>query len=697
MQLARFTDALAAEQNRWGLWIPAGLGVGISAYFSLGEEPPFWLGLCLVTVALLFVVCLRHRRGWAAISLAVALAVTGFTAAQIRTATLRTPLITEAINGTQVVGRVAYVERQVGASRVTLERLRIQRLAPDRTPEQIRLSLRQPVELRPGDWVSLRAGLLPSPPPTAPGAFDFQRRAYFDGIGGIGYALGPLQVTATAAGAGHSDPALMLAEMRQSLTERIRDNIGGVAGAIAAALITGERGEIPESVIQAMRDSGLAHLLAISGLNIGIVAGILFGGARLLLALIPPLALRHPIKKWAAAVGILGALAYTLISGGTVPTLRSFLMTALILGAVMLDRRGLSMHLVAWAATVVLLLQPEALLGASFQLSFSAVVALIAVYEWLVRFQRGHTRSWLGKAALYVGGVALSTLVAGAATAPFAIYHFNRYAAFALAANMLAIPLNVFWIMPWAVVAMVLMPFGYGDLPLTLMGWGIDAMVKIAETVAGWPGAVTLLPAMPDWGIAAVTLGGLWLCFWTKRWRLWGGMAVALGMGSLAATELPHVLIDGRGNLAAVRSEAGQLALSSPASGRFVQAAWLRLAGQEESPAYWPTEGVSADGRLACDRRGCLYSAEGRTVALIRSPEALSEDCWSADVLVAPMFVRRRNCSEPTVLIDRAALIREGAHAVWLGDKIRVRSVNETRGRRPWVVRPPERGGRRPG
>ena len=243
---------------------------------------------------------------------------------------------------------------------------------------RIKLSGRQPA-LRPGEHIRVMAILSPPPAPAAPGAFDFQRKSYFRRLGAVGFSVGRAQVVE-----GSADSASLLLRverLRQVVAELVTAAVDGPAAAIAVALMTGQRRAIPKPLMNAIRDSGLAHLLAISGLHIGLVAAILFAGLRGIMALVPPLALRYPIKKWAALAAILGALAYALMAGATVPSQRAFLMVGLVLLAVVLDRRGLSMRLVAWAAVVILLLQPESLLGPSFQMSFAAVTALIAAYE----------------------------------------------------------------------------------------------------------------------------------------------------------------------------------------------------------------------------------------------------------------------------------------------------------------------------
>jgi len=537
--------------------------------------------------------------------------------------------------------------------------------------------------------------LMPPPGPVAPGAFDFQRHLYFAGIGAVGYAVARPQAVGAGAEEEPSSWRLRLAALRRAITARITDKLDGAAGAVAAALMTGERGAIPEDVMADLRDAGLGHLLAISGLHIGLVAGILFFAVRAGLALIRPLAVRAPIKKWAAVAALLGGLAYMAVSGATVPTQRATVMLAIVLAGVLLDRPALSMRLVAWAAVAVLLVAPESLLSAGFQMSFAAVVALVAAYEGLgprLAAWRRDGSAWR-RPALYLAGVAATTAVAGLATAPFAIHHFNRLAAYGLAANLVAVPLTALWIMPWALAAFALMPFGLEGLALAPMGWGIELLIAVARTVAGWDGAVALIPAMPVWGLVAVALGGLWLCLWRRRWRLLGVPVMAAGLATVGLTSTPDILISGDGRLLAVSDAGGGLSLSSGRAGRFSAEAWLRLAAATEA-GTWPRHGASADGRLVCDGLGCVLRADGRAVAIARDPRALAEDCRRAEVVISLEPVRRR-CPSARLVIDRFDLWRQGSHALWLEDGgVRVESARGVRGERPWVLKP-ERAARR--
>lgn len=689
--MGRLEAALAGERERWALWLPVCLGLGVALYFALAVEPPLWLGAAGVAAAAVLGVAGRRRPVLLVAALGLGVVGVGFAVVQWRAVAVAAPMLEKRLGPTSVSGRVVRVETFPGSVRVTLERPRIGGLDPDRTPRKVRLRLRgrQPA-LNPGDWIRLRGVIAPPPAPAAPGAFDFQRQSFFRGLGGVGFAYGAATVLARGGEEGLDALWLGLARVRQHITQRVLSGLEGPAGAVAAALMTGERSAIPPAVMAAVRDSGLAHLLAISGLHIGLVAGILFFGLRGALALVPPLALRYPIKKWAAAAAIPGAFAYALVAGATVPSQRAFLMIGLVLLAVLLDRRGLSMRTVAWAAVIILLLHPESLLGASFQLSFAAVTALIAGYE-VVRGRRrlggnGPPVIWR-RILFYVGGVALTTLIAGAVTAPFAAYHFNRLAAYGLAANLIAVPVTALWIMPWAVAAFLLLPLGLERVALMPLGWGVEIMIRTAETVAAWPGAVTIVPAMPMWGLACVVFGGLWLCLWRRPWRLWGAVGVAVGLASVLLVRPPDVLVDGAGKLLAVRAAAGELWLSSLRTARFSRETWLRRVGQETA-AVWPREGSDAGLALTCDGLGCIYRAKGQVVALVRRPDALLEDCAMADVIVAVVPVRRR-CPSPHTVIDRFDLWRKGGHALWLEEGgARVETVNGNRGNRPWVVRP---------
>lgn len=437
-----------------------------------------------------------------------------------------------------------------------------------------------------------------------------------------------------------------------------------------------------------MRASGLAHLLAISGLHIGLVTGVLFFGLRAVLALFPILALRYPIKKWAALTALLGGVGYMMITGATVPTQRAFLMAGLVFLAVLVDRAAISMRLVAWAAMVVLLIAPESLLGPSFQMSFAAVIALVATYETVrpgmigLRGDGGLARRlWV-----YILGVALTTLVAGLATAPFVIYHFNRVAAFGLAANLGAVPITALWIMPFSVLGYLLMPLGLEQFALVPMGWGIDGVMKIARAVAAWPGAAVQVSALPVGALVLVSLGGLWLAIWRTQLR-WAGFALVLiGIAVGMAARAPDVLIAGDARGFAVNDPVAGFIFAGEKPPRFERETWLRRAGTTDAATAWTIPPHETSGPLSCDASACIYRSASHVVSLIRDPGAALEDCTLADVVVALEPLGRLGCRGSARIIGRFDLWRKGAHAIWLGTEgIRIRSVAETRGKRPWV------------
>ena len=687
---AAFAEKLEAERERLALWLPVAFGAGIGVYFGLAAEPPFWIGPAGAAAAAL--VAIVGRRSAAVLLFGVALCATalGLTIAQERTRWVAAPVIEKRIGPVEVEGRIAGVEVRPEGRRILVDRLHIAGLGPDRTPAQVRLVVRRPPDhLLPGELVAMRAVLLPPPAPAAPGAYDFQRDAWFARLGGVGFTTGEIQRH------GRADPAedswtLRLNAARQAVVERTLQVVPGAAGAVAAALLTGEQGAIPPEAMASMRDSGLAHILSISGLHISLVAGIVFFTLRRGLALISFVALRYPIKKWAAVAAFFAITFYMLFASPGVPTQRAWLMTSVVLLAILIDRTAISMRLIAWAAFVVLLLFPESILGPSFQMSFAAVVALIAAWESL----RGRFIAWRTGAGfvrrifLELGAVCLTTLVAGFASAPYALYHFNRFTLYGLAANLVAIPLTSFWIMPWAVLAFLLFPLGLERLALVPLGWGCDWLLVIGQTVAGWDGAVALFPAMPVWGLVTATLGGLWLCLWQTRWRVAGIPLVLLGLASIGVERIPDVLIAGDAKLVGVRGADGLLELSAQRAAKLTRETWLRRAGQDQAER-WPTAGTDADGRLTCDPLGCIYKARGQTVALVREPAALAEDCLAATVVVATVPVRRA-CPSAQVVIDRFSVWRDGGHALWLDPSgVRVTSVREARGDRPWVAAVP--------
>ena len=687
---------LAAEREQWPHWIVVSLGLGVALYFALPVEPPAWLTGVGVLVAMGATLVAWRELSWRVVALCVLAMTIGVGAGAWRTHRSTAPVIAEEIEFATIVGRVVARQPRPSGYRLILDEVSIEGIAAPATPRRIRVTSRaQPadwIELTPGDWIEGLAGLSPPSPPAMPGAYDFQRAAWYQGLGAVGFTYGQPHRVAGPEGARDGGLgrrlSVRVARLRQLIFARVIAVLPGRTGAIAAALMVGERGAIPEATQEAMRRAGLAHLLAISGLHLGLLGGLVFFVVRAGLALIPPLALRYPVKKWAAAIALVAALFYLFLAGAPVPTQRAFMMLALVLGAVMLDRTAISMRLVAWAAVVILLIRPESLIGASFQMSFAAVVALVAAYEaigtrWRLSYGAGGPAR---RVLIYLSGVAMTTLIAGTATAPFAVQNFNQFAVYGLAGNLIAVPIVALWVMPLAALCFALIPLGLERLALVPMGWGIDLVVVMAEWVAGWPGAVLHSPSLPPIGYAAIILGGLWLALWRTRWRRWGAIPLVLGLASQPLANPPDILVTGDAALAGIRSGDGVLLVSESRRNRFERDVWMRRLGVASWERF-PSAGRSERADLACDGLGCIYRLDAVTLALPRDPRALAEDCREADILVATIAVPR-DCSEPDLVIDFFDLRAEGAHALWLDPdpaRTKIVTVRQLRGRRPWV------------
>jgi competence protein ComEC len=420
-----------------------------------------------------------------------------------------------------------------------------------------------------------------------------------------------------------------------------------------------------------------------------IMAGTVFWLVRALLASVPGLALRYPIKKWAAAAALAAATFYLALSGAAVPTVRSWIMMSIVLVAVMLDRPALTMRNVALAALAILVVAPESLFDVSFQMSFAAVVGLVAFYEWFSRLDRTRLRDtspiWGGahRGAMLVAGAAATTLVAGTAIAPFALCHFHRMTHYGLVANLIAAPLVSVLIMPMAVLSLAAMPFRLEFWPLQAMGVGIDLMVATGEWVASWPGAVSILPQISGLALVLIVLGGLWFCLWQTRARALGLVIAACGIALTPQSHRPDVLIERNGETAALRSEAGSLVFPPATAASYSAENWLLADGDERDVAKATDESV-----FRCDTLGCIGQVKGKTVALIRHPGALEDDCRIADIVIAPFTIGKK-CRAARVIVDRRMLKAHGAHALYVeGLSIRTETVAAACGRRPWT---PER------
>ncbi|HVW72904.1 MAG TPA: ComEC/Rec2 family competence protein [Rhizomicrobium sp.] len=663
-----------AERDRWPLWLPVFLGIGCGLYLALPFEPlPLWGWIMLAAGLILAGLALA---GWLRWPLALAAALLlGFGIAKLNEMRLATPVLARPVI-THLTARLVSLEPRGPQTRAVLDQVRSGALDP--APSRIRVSFRGVQDMHPGDWLSLTARLDTPPAPSEPGAADSGRSLFFQSIGAVGFALGRAHpvLAADPPGLGAWLTAMVEA-LRFRMTMRIQAVLPGSTGGIASALITGERGGIAQEDEDALRDAGLAHVLAIAGLHMALVGGGVFWLLRAAMAGVPALALRHPIKKWAAAGALAASCFYLVISGASPSAVRAFVMLAMVMIAILLDRPALSMRSLALAAAILLLARPQDLAEPGFQMSFAAVAALVAVAEWEAGRERIKPRGPLYR---WLHGIAVTSLVGSFATLPFALFHFGRATHYAVLGNLIAMPVMALWVMPAAALSVALMPLGLEGGPLHLLGQGIAVMVAMGKWVSGLPGAVSLAPAMPMAALLLMTAGGLWLVIWRRRWRWWGLLPVLAGIAVAWTARLPDMLVAADGRTVAIRGPDGLLHLVRKADDKYAARDWLRRDGDTRAIA----DAVGVPG-MRCDGMGCVMKArDGELIAVSLKPEALTEDCARAVILVSA--AQARNCKGPAMMIDQKAAATGEGWRISLSPMPTAESVRAYRGERPWVM-----------
>ncbi|MDD8023452.1 MAG: ComEC/Rec2 family competence protein [Paracoccaceae bacterium] len=670
--------ALVRAQIDLILWAPVALSVGIGAYFLWPGEPGVLASATPAALALLAgaiwarggALGLEPARFPAALLM---LALCGGMLAGARAHSVSAPVLSFRYYG-PVEGRVVKVDRSASDRlRLTLDQPVLNGVAPARMPARLRVSLhgdQSHLDPVPGVRVMMTANLSPPPPPAEPGSYDFRRHFWFDRLGAVGYTRAPVMVMAPP------DPghwALAGHRLRMRLSQAIQARIPGQAGAVAAALMTGDRAGITEATNAAMRAANLAHIIAISGLHMGLLAGFVFAAVRYGLAALGRPALIWPVKKIAAIVALLAATAYLWIAGPQVATQRAYLMTGVMLLAVLFDRRAISLRTVALAALILLVWQPESLLSPGFQMSFAATVALIVTYaRW------GQVAPRIPALLRPVVMLVLTSLVAGLATGPIAAAQFHRMPEYGLLANLLAVPVMGTLVMPAGVIAALLAPLGLAAPALWVMELGTRWMIFVAQWVAGLEGAVIAVPQPPEFALPVLACGALVAVLARGAARSLGGVAMGVAVLGWAMAPRPFVLIAPEAVLVGVMTPTGR-ALSKPAAS-FIAESWLEADG----------DGATRDEAAA--RRGFAGPKNARVAqlpdgrALVHlsgkgAADRLAEYCHSGALVVlaakAPPDDSRR-CD----LWDETRLTDTGA--VSIATDGRVRTSADVTGARLW-------------
>ncbi|QHQ34725.1 ComEC/Rec2 family competence protein [Algicella marina] len=673
---AALRDLAEAQRGTGFLWSPVALGTGIVVYFSLLEEPGAGVLACLCGISA--ACCWLARRWHFTPIMLMGLVAAGVVLAALQTERVRAPVLAGDYRG-PVTGRLIGLDRSAANHvRVTLDRV----VLPGRTevPERVRVSLAgfiAPGALEPGATIMMQAWIAPPNAPVEPGGFDFRRHAWFQKIGAVGYTRDPVMV---AEPPGRQGPALKIFALRMTMADWLRLRMDAEAGPFAAAILTGDRSAIDPSQMQDLRVSNLAHLLAISGLHMGLLTGFVFAVVRLALALPPGLALWLPAKKLAAAAALAFGLFYLALSGASVATQRAFVMAAVALLAVLLDRPVLTLRAVAIAALIVLLLDPVSITGPGFQMSFAATTALVAAFAAL-----RPTRAWqaLGRGRLrylkWFVVLAITSFVAGAATAPFSAYHFNALGKYGYLANLTAVPAMGLLVVPSAMAALLLAPIGLAEVPLAVMSAGIHHILRVAHWAATREDALLHIATGPSSVLPLITLGALMLFLLRGRMRLAGLGPAVLALLVWQSPERPLLLVAENGRMMGLLMREGRV-LSAGRGNGFAAGIWLENDGSGADPAAaFAREGLRRD-----DDGNILGDLPGVGAVLWTGRETVA-GCGKAMVIVGPKL--SGSDAGGCLLVGKEALAAGGAHAlVMRGGELKLETVADRSGVRPWTV-----------
>lgn len=706
-----FTRAFETEValRRPFLWLPVAAGSGVVLYLYADREPALWFVAPAAVIFGVLAYLARAKRLAFYLLCGLCALFAGELSAAWRTARVAAPVL-DRLRIATLEGFIEEMDFRKTGARFLLRVHSAEGLAPDRTPLRVRLSVRRAPPFEAGTYVRLKARLLPPARASLPGGYDFARDAWFAGLGAVGNVLGRIEIVPAPAAPGMLASAMMAIDRgRNALARRIDKILGGDAGAIAAAMVTGKRDLLSGEAKEVIREAGIFHIITISGVQMTLVAGIFFVGVRRLLALSETLALSYPIKKWAALAAIAGAIFYHIATGSRVGTERALFMTLIMLLSVLFDRQALTMRNLALAAALVILFQPEAIAGASFQLSFAAVAALVAVHEARMAAAAKSREDKFRLSALASAGdrkrrlfealgpylqrgplaVIFATFCATSATASFMAYDFHELSPYVLIGNPLTLMAIEIFAVPGALLGAFLYPLGLDGFVWHYVGLGIDGVMWAARIIGSWPGATIHLPAFAPWAIVFLSLAVLSSVLWrTAALRATAIPFAILGLIGAAAGPSFDMAVAPTGDAVAFRSSDGTLRVIGRGRNAFATEQWLRADADGRSPAEALT-------KASCDKLGCVgHLAGGRTVALIFDPAAFAEDCTRADIIVTPGYVPS-GCAA-RIVIDREKLTETGAITLSFKEDggVETRAARAPDEDRPWSPAPKRRWGR---
>jgi len=658
---------------------------GIAVYFALSFEPSLHQ-IIAAGATLTIAAFIGRKNDWSHTGLIwmLLIALFGLGRSAWHTSLADAPRLSSYERVYDVTGQITAIEKSGPRMRWVLRPERIGNLKADRLPDYIRVTTFDKT-FSVGDGVTFRAELSAPPGPVIPGGYNPGFRAYYQQVGAYGFMMSRPQETSVTAGTVRDKASLAISKIRYGLAQRILDSAPEETAGLQVALLTGIRSWVTEDQTEALRAAGLAHILAISGLHMGLIAGSIYGLALAFLVRIDKLARRQDVRKIAAGIGIAAATFYLILSGASVATQRSYIMAVIVFSALIFDRQAISIRSVSVAAFITLWLHPEALVSPGFQMSFSAVLALVVVYRaWDDRRVHRPRGSIIRKFVENFKALTVTSFVAGGATGGFAVLHFNRIATYGLLGNIFAMPMFTFWVMPMALVVYVALIFGVEALPLWIMGKGIEAIMYVSNWVQALPGSVKYMASGPGWVMGVFGLAFIGLCLGNKRTKWISVAAMTLCWGTLLARTQPDIRIAENGALAFWSDEeTPTLYVDRKNSDRYGRQEFIEAMGL----GMVKVEGFDRD-LARCDALGCRLEFKGNAVRIVRDPSEIMEDCDGADLVIVPKRIlgarARRLCQ--TSVIDLSDLNKFGAHSLYLkaDGTHEVKTARSDKSTRPW-------------
>ena len=677
------TAAFEAQRGRLLLWCPVCLSIGIGAYFAIDFEPMAGLVqvLLLVTIALFVMAICERGKIRAYLIASIGIIFIGFLLAVLRSHSVAEPVLGWRYYG-EIEGTIVAIDRSnSNRPRITLSDLDLGKISKGRTPKYVRVSLHSDVGL---DYIQANArvktvgSIAPPSGPVEPGGFDFQQYSWFKSLGAVGYSRKPLILVQRPVFNSYESK---LFKVRMGIADYIRQKIAGQTGAFAAAILTGDRSAIDPEIIKDLRASNLAHLLAISGLHMGLLVGFVFGMVRYGLALMPYVALKWQTKKIGAIIAIITGYMYLQLSGSAVATERAFIMVSVMLVGVLLDRPAITLRAVAMAATILLVVRPESLTQAGFQMSFAATSALVASFEYLKYHPYWHILQQ-GRARLIQPVITLlfSSLIAGGATAPFAAYHFNQFAHFGLIANLCSVPMMGLVVMPAAVLAGLLAPLGLDTALFWIMGKGIEWILWVAQNVAGFKGATSAIAKGPDYVLPMIAMGAVIFVLVRGKLRVFGVVICCAAFGIWTNSDRPDVLISDTGRLLGVLQNDHLRALNRKRGSGFAARVWLENDGDKSIQDMAAirrndySDVMNID--IGAQKLGYIWPKKAHV-------DVLEAACAQVNILIVPnsMQAVQGDC----IQITQAYLRYNGSISMYIADgKTQIKTARQITGARLW-------------